>query len=150
VARPAMFTRQFWLGDSWDGWGGQGPASGASVLMTSYGQPGSEPILPALMSNTAGAYSGNAVVFGAILARLMLFSEATFAFRDVTDKHLFGGYETDGRTQGARLLRKLENPWPNGTTGELLARMIQDADLAGNAYVRERRRPTGPLAARTG
>jgi phage portal protein BeeE len=136
LPRPAIFTRQFWLGD-WDGWGGQGPASGASVLMTSYGQPGSEPILPALMSNTAGAYSGNAVVFGAILARLMLFSEATFAFRDVTDKHLFGGYETDGRTLGARLLRKLENPWPNGTTGELLARMIQDVDLAGNAYIRD-------------
>jgi phage portal protein BeeE len=137
LPKPAIFTRQFWLGNDWDGWGGQGPASGASVLMTSYGQPGSEPILPALMSNTAGAYGGNAVVFGAILARLMLFSEATFAFRDVTDKHLFGGYETDGRTQGARLLRKLENPWPNGTTGELLARMIQDVDLAGNAYVRD-------------
>jgi phage portal protein BeeE len=137
LPKPAIFTRQFWLGDGWDGWGGQGPASGASVLMTSYGQPGSEPILPALMSNTAGAYSGNAVVFGAILARLMLFSEATFAFRDVTDKHLFGGYETDGRTLGARLLRKLENPWPNGTTGELLARMIQDIDLAGNAYIRD-------------
>jgi hypothetical protein len=98
LPKPAIFTRQFWLGNDWDGWGGQGPASGASVLMTSYGQPGSEPILPALMSNTAGAYGGNAVVFGAILARLMLFSEATFAFRDVTDKHLFGGYETDGRS----------------------------------------------------
>jgi phage portal protein BeeE len=134
--RPAIFTRAYWSGD-WDGWGGQGPASGASVLMTSYGQSGSEPILPALMNNTAGAYGANAIVFGAILARLMLFSEATFAFRDLTDKHLFGGYETDGRTTGARLLRKLENPWPNGTTGELLARMIQDVDLTGNAYIRD-------------
>jgi phage portal protein BeeE len=136
MSRPAILTRRFWLGD-WDGWGGQGPASGASVLMTSYGQPGSEPILPTLMQNTAGAYGGNAIVFGAILARLMLFSEATFAFRDLTDKHLFGGYETDGRTMGARLLRKLETPWPNGTTGELLARMIQDVDLTGNFYVRD-------------
>jgi hypothetical protein len=134
--RPAIFTRAYWSGD-WDGWGGQGPASGASVLMTSYGQSGSEPILPALMNNTAGAYGANAIVFGAILARLMLFSEATFAFRDLTDKHLFGGFETDGRTMGARLLRKLENPWPNGTTGELLARMIQDVDLTGNCYIRD-------------
>jgi phage portal protein BeeE len=137
LPRPAIFTRQFWLGGDWDGWGGQGEASGASVLMTSYGAGGGEPILPALMTNTASAYGGNAIVFGAILARLMLFSEATFAFQDVTDRHLFGGYETDGRTLGARLLRKLENPWPNGTTGELLARMIQDVDLAGNAYVRD-------------
>jgi phage portal protein BeeE len=137
LPKPAIFTRQFWLGNDWDGWGGQGPASGASVLMTSYGQPGSEPILPALMSNTAGAYGGNSVVFGAILARLMLFSEATFAFRDLTDKHLFGSYSTDGRTTGAQRLRKLENPWPNGSTGELLARMIQDVDLAGNLYVRD-------------
>jgi phage portal protein BeeE len=136
MSRPAIFTRRFWSGD-WDGWGGQGPASGASVLMTSYGQPGSEPILPALMQNTAGAYGANAIVFGAILARLMLFSEATFAFRDLTDKHLFGSYSTDGRTQGAQRLRKLENPWPNGTTGELLARMIQDVDLTGNFYVRD-------------
>jgi hypothetical protein len=136
VARPAVFTRQFWLGD-WDGWGGQGPASGASVLLQTYGQPGSEPVLPSLMSSTAGAYGANAIVFGAILARLSLFSEATFAFQDQTDKHLYGGYEVDGRTQGARLLRRLENPWPNGTTGELLARMIQDVDLTGNAYIRD-------------
>jgi phage portal protein BeeE/CheY-like chemotaxis protein len=31
-------------------------------------------------------------------------------------------------------LKVLENPWPGGTTGELLQRMIQDADLAGNFY----------------
>jgi hypothetical protein len=75
----------------------------------------------------------------------MLFSEATFAFRDLTDKHLFGGYETDGRTMGARLLRKLETPWPNGTTGELLARMIQDVDLRGTLRP-GRRRPAGAVA----
>jgi hypothetical protein len=36
-------------------------------------------------------------------------------------------------------LARLETPWPNGTTGDLLTRMIQDADLAGNAYVRRNR-----------
>jgi HK97 family phage portal protein len=107
--------------------------SGAAVFSTTYGDPGNEPILPALMSATQAAYTGNAVVFGAILARLMLFSEATFAFRDLTDKHLYGANELDGRRQTS--LRKLESPWPNGTTGELLARMIQDVDLTGNAYV---------------
>ena len=107
--------------------------SGAAVLTTTYGSPDNEPILPALVPYTQAAYNNNAVVFGAILARLMLFSEATFAFRDLTDKHLHGANELDGRR--ATGLRKLENPWPGGTTGELLARMIQDVDLAGNAYI---------------
>ena len=30
---------------------------------------------------------------------------------------------------------RTEQPWPGATTGELLARMIQDVDLAGNAYI---------------
>ena len=107
--------------------------SGASVLTTTYAMDGNESILPLLMSSSYQAYGANAVVFGAMLARLMLFSEATFAFRDLSDKHLFGAYELDGRRLQA--LAKLEQPWPNGTTGELLARMIQDVDLAGNAYV---------------
>jgi phage portal protein BeeE len=107
--------------------------SGASILTTTYGAPGNEPILPTLAGQTQAAYAGNAVVFGAILARLMLFSEASFAFRDLGDKHLFGADELDGRRLTS--LRKLEQPWPGGTTGELLARMIQDVDLTGNAYV---------------
>jgi hypothetical protein len=106
-------------------WGGKGDASGAAVLTTTYGMSGNEPILPQLMSTSAQAYGGNAVVFGAILARLMLFSEAEFKFRRLRDKSLYG----------SPALQQLEQPWPNGTTGELLARMIQDVDLAGNAYV---------------
>jgi HK97 family phage portal protein len=102
--------------------------SNASILTTTYGAPGAEPILPMLMANATMAYEANAVVFGAILARLMLFSEAEFKFRRLRDKSLFGTNDPDA-------LRVLEYPWPNGTTGELLARMIQDVDLAGNAYV---------------
>jgi hypothetical protein len=107
--------------------------SGASVLTTSYGLNGNEAILPTLFGSNQQAYGGNAIVFGAILARLSLFSEATFAFRDLSTKDLSGSFERDGRRNTA--LRKLEDPWPNGTTGELLARMIQDVDLAGNAYI---------------
>ncbi|HKV17588.1 MAG TPA: hypothetical protein VJR50_01055, partial [Mycobacterium sp.] len=102
--------------------------SGAAVITTTYGSPGNEPILPSLLPYTQAAYNSNAVVFGAMLARLMLFSEAEFKFRNLTDKRLYGTNDVDG-------LRVLESPWPNGTTGELLARMIQDVDLAGNAYV---------------
>jgi HK97 family phage portal protein len=72
---------------------------------------------------TEGLY-GNGVVFAVILSRLMLFSEATFRFRKRETKALF---DDDS-------LRILERPWPNGTTGELLARMEQDVSLAGNFY----------------
>lgn len=107
--------------------------SGASILTTTYGLNGNEQILPSLVAAGMNAYIGNAVVFGAILARISLFSETTFVFRDLKDKSLSGSYELDGRRNTA--LRKLEQPWPNGSTGELLARMLQDADLAGNAYI---------------
>jgi phage portal protein BeeE len=35
---------------------------------------------------------------------------------------------------GSPDLRLLERPWPGGTTQDLLNRVIQDADLAGNSY----------------
>src|ERR1700740_1949079 len=107
--------------------------SGASVLTTTYGMDGREQILPLLMSNSYQAYGTNAVVFGAMLARLMLFSEARFAFQDLTDRRLTGANGRDGR--GNTSLSRWKHPWPNGTTGELLARMIQYVDLTGNAYV---------------
>lgn len=75
----------------------------------------------------AGAFKDNGVVFSIMLARMMLFSEARFAwqnFRNGQPKSLFTNAE----------LSLLERPWPGGTTGDLLGRMIQDADLAGNAY----------------
>lgn len=80
------------------------------------------------------AYKANGVVFATILARLLLFSEARFQFQQMR-----GG--RPGDLFGNPDLAVLENPWPNGTTGELLARMEQDVSLAGNAYiVREGRR----------
>ena len=82
---------------------------------------------PTFASYATEGYQGNAVVFGVILARMMLFTEATFKFQNLKSKKLFGGPE----------LAILEDPWTNGTTGELLARMIQDADLAGNAFIRD-------------
>jgi phage portal protein BeeE len=101
-------------------------ASGAAVLTTTYGMPDREALLPQLTAATHTAYSGNAIVFGAILARAMLFSEATFKFQARSDKKL-----TDLPPRASLL----ETPWPNGTTGELLVRMEQDASLAGNAYI---------------
>lgn len=77
-----------------------------------------------------GAYKANGIVFACLLARASLFSEAEFQWRP-----------RRGRTNvppWTPALELLEDPWPNGTTGELLWRMIQDADLAGNFFaVRE-------------
>lgn len=117
------FARRYW----------EGEMSGAAILTTTYGSPDRETIQPGIVRFADQSYAGNGIVFGAILARLSLFSQASFTFQDMSDGHLYGAYETDGRRPQS--LRKLENPWPNGTTGELLARMIQDADLAGNAYI---------------
>ena len=102
------------------------PDNGMSYVMSSFGTPDSEKILPGF-TNSADAYQSSGVVFGVILARLMLFSEAEFKFQNLTDKSLYG----------TQALSKLEHPWPGGTTGELLARMEQDASLAGNAFVRD-------------
>ena len=101
--------------------------SAATVLMQSYSDGGVERILPQFQSYVADGYQDNGIVFSVILARLMLFSEAQFKFQELRSKRLYGTPD----------LAKLENPWPGGTTGELLARMEQDASLSGNAFVRD-------------
>jgi len=103
----------------------EGQASGAAVLMSSYGSPDREAVVPQLALAASGAFTGSAVAFPAILQRIMLFSEARFQLQSVSDKKLFGNQS----------LAILERPWPDGTTGELLARMELDVSVAGNAYI---------------
>lgn len=81
------------------------------------------------------AYRANGIVFACQVTRLMLFSEARFQFQQMRAGR-------PGDLFGTADLQILEKPWPNGQTGDLLARMIQDADLAGNAFVRR----TSPTA----
>ncbi len=97
----------------------------SGFALTSFGEPDNEKTQASYL-NSVTAYNTSAIVFGAIRARLNLFSEAEFKFQNLTDKSLFG----------TTALTVLENPWPNGSTGELLVRMEQDASLAGNAYIR--------------
>ena len=101
--------------------------SNAAFFVSTYGSPDTEKVLPTFQSYATSGYANNAVVFAVMLARLSLFSEATFKFQNLADKRLYGNQD----------LSKLEHPWPNGTTGELLVRMLQDVDLAGNAYIRD-------------
>jgi phage portal protein BeeE len=72
-------------------------------------------------------YQSNGVVFACILARALPFSEARFQFQKVLNGR-------PGELFGDQSLTLLENPWPNGTTGELLFRMEQDGSLAGNFF----------------
>lgn len=74
-----------------------------------------------------GAYKSNGVVFACIVARMLLFSEARFQYQRLRNGR-------PGDLFGDDRLRILETPWPNGTTGDLLSRALQDVDLGGNSY----------------
>lgn len=73
------------------------------------------------------AYASNGVVFACMLVRQLVFSSIRFQYQ----KFLKG---KPSETFGDQTLAVLERPWPGGTTQDLLSRMIQDADLAGNSY----------------
>jgi phage portal protein BeeE len=75
-----------------------------------------------------GPFRSNSIVFACELKRLSIFSEARFIWR---------GFNAGrpGRMFSTRELDILERPWSRGTTGDLLARMILDADMGGNAFV---------------
>lgn len=79
-------------------------------------------------SYTLQAYKGDSIVFSAMWARALLFSEMRFTYQHLDDGRPGDFFHDPG-------LRLLEEPWPNGTTGEFNIRALQDADLAGNFYV---------------
>lgn len=81
------------------------------------------------VSYVNAAYKANGIVFACMLTRRSLFTEARFQFRDI--RRING---RPGPLFGSEALRILERPFPGGVTGDLLARVIDDADLAGNWY----------------
>jgi phage portal protein BeeE len=76
----------------------------------------------------SAAYKQNGVIFACLETRRLLFSEARFQYRRLRSGR-------PGELWGNSELQVLEQPWPSGTTGDLLSRMEQDASLAGNAYI---------------
>lgn len=103
----------------------EGMASGGSILSVYNSTPNRESAVRDVVAAASTAYETNGVVFACTLVRMMMLAEASFKFRSLTDKHLFGNPD----------LRILEYPWPNATAGELWARMEQASSLAGNAFV---------------
>jgi phage portal protein BeeE len=106
------------------------------VPYTTYGTSLSNPEQDdhSFLDYVQNGYKTDGVIFAVILSRMLLFSEARFQYQRMRKGR-------PGDLYGDATLALLETPWPNGTTGELLARMEQDVSLSGNAYlVRETNR----------
>jgi hypothetical protein len=78
--------------------------------------------------NIYNCYKSDGIVFACMYARQLVFTEARFQLQRMRKGR-------PGDLFGIQDLDIFEKPWPNATTGELLARAIQDADLGGNHYV---------------
>jgi len=76
---------------------------------------------------TSAGLKGNGIVFTLEQVRVQVFTQARFQWQALRKGRPGELFSTPG-------LQPLETPWKGGTTGELLARMIIDADLAGNSY----------------
>lgn len=97
---------------------------------TTYGVDKAEPIGDSFTDYVCGGLQGNGVIWAVERVRVSLFSEARFQFQ-----RFFKGRPAD--LFGDQSLSLLEQPWAGGTTGDLLARMILDADMAGNFFAVE-------------
>ena len=73
---------------------------------------------------TRHAYATNGVAFACAAVRMQVFSEITWKFQDLASKKLFGSPD----------LLPLEEPWTGAGSDDLLARLEQDATVAGNSY----------------
>lgn len=96
-------------------------------LTFSMGPSREEEISPTFAGYVQQAYQQNGAVFACLLARASLFSEARFQWQEFRKGR-------PGPLFGDTSLEPLENPWPNGTTGDLIVRLEQDYSLAGNFY----------------
>jgi phage portal protein BeeE len=96
-------------------------------LWTSSLTPGEEKIGADYLSYADAVFKASPAVFACVRFRAAVLSEARFKWRS-----LRGGPEGD--LFGTPELGLLEQPWPNGSTSDLLARMEVVSSLAGNYY----------------
>jgi phage portal protein BeeE len=128
IGRAPQESQRFSPWDPFGTFSFQGVTYPYGLNFTSPGQPVEE-IQATFAGYVRAAYQTNGVIFACMLARLSLFTEARFQFRRLRSGR-------PGDLFGTDELEVLERPWPNGTTGDLLGRAIQNADLAGNFYAR--------------
>ena len=89
-------------------------------------QPNKEKILHDFASYVQ-AMKTSGPLFAAIDRRQQVFSQGRFVWQAYSNGRL-------DRTWTDASLDLIENPWPGGTSGDLLAHMEYDASLAGNFY----------------
>jgi HK97 family phage portal protein len=105
--------------------------SGAAFPVQTSTLLGDNSTADAMCQSFAEIYKSNGIVFSCMAVRQRVFSQVSFRFAALNNGRV-------SRLFGTPDLAILEKPWPNGTTSELAARMIQDVDTAGNFYaVRE-------------
>jgi hypothetical protein len=100
---------------------------GLNGYTTTYGNDKAEPIGNGFADYVRSALQSNGVISAVELVRMSVFAEARFQFQDLAAGR-------PGKLFGTKDLGILERPWVGGTTGDLLSRMILDADMAGNSY----------------
>lgn len=118
--RPAMRSDDWWSVDGNTYYGTGRPVDGRE-----------RPLTLDFEAKIRHAYKSNGPIFALMLVRQMVFSEARFQFRQMRNGR-------PGELFGTPALAPLETPWPGATTGDLLSRMLQNADLEGNGYVTNR------------
>lgn len=94
---------------------------------TTYGNLPAEPIGDSFAELVNNAYRANGIVYACEMVRVKVFAEARFQFQA-----LRGGRPAE--LFGTQDLSILERPFMGGTTGDMLSRMILDADFAGNWF----------------
>lgn len=96
-------------------------------LQTTYGHDPAEPIGNSFTGYVNAGLKGNGIVYALELKRLQVFSQARFQYQRMRNGR-------PGDLFGDRQLEILERPWQSGTTGDMLGRMLLDADFAGNSW----------------
>jgi hypothetical protein len=94
---------------------------------TTYGHDPAEPIGSNFTGYVQYGLKSNGIVFALEQKRLQVFAQARFQYQRLRNGR-------PGDLFGDQALSVLERPWPGGTTGDLLSRMLVDADFAGNSW----------------
>jgi hypothetical protein len=100
----------------------------APSVTQSYGNPQLvEQVRPDFASYCTALYANNGIVFALMAVRQLAFSQIRMQWQTLNKGRPGDLYSTPD-------LAQFEKPWDGGTTQDLLAKMITDADLAGNSY----------------
>ncbi len=122
-------------GSSWAQFGGLFAPGGYPIQLGFQQTLGGkqEEIVDSYAGYVGQAYRTNSIVFSIMRDRLALFSQVRFQWRKLS-----GPNGRPGNLFGTQALDIIEHPWPGGTTSDLLGRVIQSADLSGNAFIIKR------------